>query len=80
MHRRLQGDNDTSEIGICSVVDLMKSWIEVENERWNDFGSWMRKNSNGNKKEKINRIWIRVCLSKLLDLCVTILIVIFIFQ
>jgi hypothetical protein len=80
MHRRLQGDNDTSEIGISNVVDLMKSWIEVENERWNDFGSWMRKNSNGNKKEKINRIWIRVCLSKLLDLCVTILIVIFIFQ
>jgi hypothetical protein len=55
MHRRLQGDDDTSEISIGNVDDLMKSWIEVENERWNDFGSWMRKNSNGNKKE-MNRI------------------------
>jgi hypothetical protein len=58
----------------------MESWMEVENERWNGFSSWMRKSFNGNKNREVNRIWIHVCLFKLLDICVTILIVIFMFQ
>jgi len=58
----------------------MESWMEVVNERWNGFSSWMRKSSNGNKYREVNRIWIHVCLFKLLDICVTIFIVIFMFQ
>jgi hypothetical protein len=58
----------------------MESWMEVENGRWNGFSSWMRKSSNRNKYGDVNRIWIHVCPFTLLDICVTILIVIFMFQ
>jgi hypothetical protein len=62
------------------MVDLMESWMEDENGRWNGFSSWMKKSSNGNKNGEVNRIWIHVCFFKLLDICVTILIMIFKFQ
>ena len=58
----------------------MESWMEIENGKWNGFSSWMRKSSNENKKEEVNRIWIHVCLFKLLDICVTIFILIFMFK
>jgi len=58
----------------------MESWMKVGNGRWNSFSSWMRKSSNGNKKGEVNRIKIHVYLLKLLDICVTILIVKFMFQ
>jgi len=39
------------------VADLMESWMEVENGRWNGFSSWMRKSLNENKYGEVNRIW-----------------------
>jgi hypothetical protein len=54
--------------------------MEVGNGSWNSFSSRMRKSSNGNKKGEVNRRRIHVYLLKLLDICVTILIVIFMFQ
>jgi len=44
------------------------------------FSSWMRKSSNENQKGEVNRILMHVCLFKLLDICVAVFIVIFIFQ
>jgi hypothetical protein len=85
MHRCLWGDDDTGEIGIGNmlggivVVGFMESWMEIENGRWNDFSSWIRKSSKENIKGEVNRIWIHVCLFKLLNICVTIL-MIFMFQ
>jgi hypothetical protein len=49
------------------MADLMESWIEVENGRWNDFSSWMRKSSNGNKNGEMNRIWEHAMLLKTYD-------------
>jgi len=81
MHRLLWGDDDTSETGISNVLGKNScGWIEVENGRWNSFSSWIRKSSNGNKRREVNRIGIHVAFFKLLDICVAILIVIFIFQ
>ena len=44
MHWLLRDDDDTGEIGIGNVlggnnrvVDLMKSWMKVDNERGKDF-------------------------------------------
>jgi hypothetical protein len=55
-------------------VDLMKSWMEVDNGRWNNFlvveGERV---SNENQKGEVNKIWMHVCLFKLLDICVAIL-------
>jgi hypothetical protein len=85
MHRCLWGDDDIGEIGIGNmlggivVVGFMKSWMEIENGRWNDFSSWIRKSSKENIKGEVNRIWIHVCLFKLLNIYVTIL-MIFMFQ
>jgi hypothetical protein len=85
MHWCLRGDDDTGEIGIGNmlggivVVGFVKSWLEVENGRWNDFSSWIRKSSKKNKRGEVNRIWIHVCLFKLLDICITIL-MLFMFQ
>jgi hypothetical protein len=85
MHWCLWGDDDIGEIGIGNmlgeivVVGFMKSWMEIENGKWNDFSSWIRKSSKENIKGEVNRIWIHVCLFKLLNICVTIL-MIFMFQ
>jgi hypothetical protein len=62
------------------VVDFMKSWMEVGIGWWNSFSIWMKRSSNGNKKGEVDGIKIHVYLFELLDICVTILIVILMFQ
>ena len=62
------------------MVDLMESWMEVGNEDETIFSRWMRKSFNGNENGELNRIIIHIYLFKLLDIYVTVLIVIFMFQ
>jgi len=58
----------------------MESWMKVEIEDETVLVVKWERVLKETKKREVNRIWIHVCLFRLLDICVTILIVIFMFQ
>jgi len=83
MHWCLQGDDDTDGIGINNVLDENSScqFYGILNGSW----KWKMKQFlivewervlMETKKEEVNRLWIHVCLFKLLDFYFTILVVI----
>ena len=61
---------------------FMRSWMEVDNGRGSGFFLVVEgeKVSNENQKGEVNKIWMHVCLFKLLDICFIISILIFMFQ
>jgi len=63
------------------MIDLIKS----VNGGWLWEGKWLlvveqEKDSHESQKGEVNKIWMHVALFKLLDICVVIFIVIFMFQ
>jgi hypothetical protein len=83
MHWCLQGDDDIDGIGIDNVLDENGScqFYEILNGSWKWkmkqflIAEWERVLME-TKKEEVNRIWIHVCIFKLLDFYFTILVVI----
>jgi hypothetical protein len=83
MHWCLQGVDDTDGIGIDNVFDENGScqFYGILNGSWKWkmkqflIAEWERVLME-TKKEEVNRLWIHVCLFKLLDFYFTILVVI----
>jgi hypothetical protein len=80
VHRLLQDDDDNNEIGIDNMLSGNNhGWsYEILNGGWKWKRKWFlvvegERVSNENQNGEVNKIWMHVCLFKLLDICIAIL-------